>query len=130
MTREDDTDSEVPRHSRISMPAAVVDGTFLYWLLGALPLSEGRAWRLPTWSLTSEGLDLHESGTLRVVARTEMQLEDGVRFEPWIIEARSSRGTVNMWVVDRPPYLLRQEIVTADGETTSVLELKAFRRTP
>lgn len=122
-------DVSVPWSARaVPLSGPVVDGTFMFWLLGTLPLSEGAAWRMPTWQLTSDSLDTRLSAELRVTGRDSFVTEEGTPFDAWIVETESGQGTVRIFTVDRPPYLLRQDVVGPDGEVTRVIVLRRVSR--
>lgn len=126
MAREWEPEATAPARFRLPLKEPVVDGTFMYWLLGALPLAEGAAFQLPVWWLTSEAVELRTSPVLRATARDTVRLADGTRFDAWIVEAESRQGDTRMWVTNEPPYLLRQEMVDPEGKVTPVVTLKGM----
>lgn len=108
--------------ARVALDGDLIDGTFLYWTLGLLPLEAGRAYRYPTWSPTETGLEVRDSGVLTVEGEASVSVA-GARFTGRIVAASTPRGTVEMLVSPHPPYLLRQELVADDGSRTTLLEL-------
>lgn len=119
---------EAPPPTRLEYPidGPVFDGTFVYWLLGALPLEEGATWRLPVWSPTPDGVLTRESAPLHVVGRETVRV--GARaFDAWVVVAPTGGGEARMWVVAEPPYLLRQSIHPDEGEPTTVIDLVRMR---
>ena len=125
MPRSDGPDP-APAREDFAMEGPVVDGTFLYWALGALPLGPGStegAWRFRTWSPTAQSVEVRDTPVLRAQGLEVIELDDGSTFEATIIAAEAETGTFRMWVVDRPPYLLRQDHVAPDGTVTEVIRL-------
>ena len=98
-----------------------LDGTVLYWLLGTLPLRVGEAWTFPTWHLNADAAAVDRTPPLRATGVERMVLEDGTAFDAWTVEVESGSGALRMWVTDRPPYLLRQDMTGPDGELTPVV---------
>lgn len=111
----------IPR-AQLTLEEPVVDGTFLYWLLGLLPLEDGAAFTFPTWGPTPEGAAVRETAALRVVGKAPFQL-DGETVDAWTVEAEVPSGTVQVQVIPTPPYLLSQTAVAADGTRTQLLTL-------
>lgn len=105
----------------------VVDGTFAYWLAGALPLQEGYRWRWHTWQPTADGFEVRDTPVFTVTGREVISLESGERFDTWVIEVEGAASTVRMWVSEAAPYLVRQDVGPPGGEARTVISLVRVR---
>ncbi|MEQ9400672.1 MAG: hypothetical protein RJQ04_16025 [Longimicrobiales bacterium] len=127
MAREPVSDPAPGRTAVVSDLGRVFDGTVLYWLMGLVPYSPGSAWRFPTWSLTPAAAEVRISGSVRVGASQRLTLPDGSTVEARPMVSEAGGGEVHTWVASVPPYLVRQEMVAADGTVTPVIELVGVR---
>ena len=105
----------------------VFDGTFVYWLIGTLPLRSGYTWTFRTWQPTADSVTIRETPAFVVMGREPVTLGDGTVLDAWRVEVQSSRATVRMWVTTAPPYLIRQDMTVAGGNAQTVIDLKRIR---
>ena len=109
------------------LEAPVVDGTFAYWLIGALPLREGLRWRWHTWSPTPDGFEERDTPVFEVTGRERVSLADGTAIDAWIVDVDGERSSARMWVSDHPPYLIRQDVGPPGGDLQTVISLERLR---
>lgn len=117
------------RSATQSLSDAVVDGTFLYWTLGLLPLRPGGVYRYSTWAPGETGMVIRDSAPLRIIGQESVRLPAGPVIDTWVFEVDSGGGLIRMFVTPAPPFLVRQEVVDEAGNVTPLIELRRSRPT-
>ncbi|MEM7415641.1 MAG: hypothetical protein AAF389_09120 [Gemmatimonadota bacterium] len=115
--------AEVPLREAHAVDGPVVDGTFMYWALGALNTDGPVAFRV--WGPTPDAFEIRTSGTLHPDGEEDVTLPSGAIVRARVFAAETPSGRLRMWVSSAPPYLLQQAIESPDGTVTPIIELGA-----
>ncbi len=107
-------------HVSTPLTGRIFEAGTVRYLLAALPIKIGYAAKLPS-------IDLHEMEpgwiTVRVTGRGEPREVAGRELRAWVIEIDQLGGTQSrLWLVDEPPYWIRQEL----GDGSYWWELVSF----
>lgn len=121
ITLKDDEDATATDWST-PLDNGVFDGTFAYWLIAALPLSDGYAWQLRTWSVRKDSAEVRTTPTFTVVGRETLTV-DGISWDCRVVSVVSRGAEFRMWVTDRAPYLVQQFAGREGDELSPVIQL-------
>jgi len=95
-----------------SLSGPIVDGTLVYWALGAWNTALPDSAHILTWRMTPAGAEQRSLIFVR-----EKETDQCVW---WKV---TGSATLHSCVTDAPPYLIRQEVVMPDGSRNEVLSL-------
>ncbi len=126
---ESSSDS-IPSYVTVPLKAPVFDGTFVYWVLGLLPLEQEWTGTLGVWTLAADGINQRATPPFEVSGRDVFHDADGQKQECWIVSMRQGKTDFRSCVTSRPPFLVWQEAEEDGSPAERIVTLKRLRPLP
>lgn len=111
---------DMQSNERVSVPSDARDARTVAMLVRALPLAQGYAARLNSFTPL---IPLLERVTVSVAGQEEVQTPAGT-FEAWRVELEAGERDSTLWIAVEPPHAL---VKMMDGTTGGTFELTEFQ---